>query len=119
MTSVFQGMPKSWDHIKTFDKNVHYFFLIENGCRIPVTKAYCQFTTVSGQFSYTPAKQKQPETYEYLSDCVKDTGITLLSDSLTLLGVIWEWKDAVIIPRGEREPNEAPCESSPMIQPFD
>lgn len=81
MTSVLQGMPKSKDDVKTFDKNIHYFYLTENDCRILVTTTFCQFTSISGHFSYTPAKQKQPETYEYLSDCVKVTGITLMSDS--------------------------------------
>jgi len=50
-------------------------------CEILVAKTFCQFTTVSGHFPHTPAKQKQPETSEYLSDCEKVTGITLLSDS--------------------------------------
>lgn len=55
--------------------------LPETDCEILVTKTFCQFTAVSGHFSYAPAKQKLPESYEYLSDCVKVTGITLLSDS--------------------------------------
>lgn len=82
MTSVLLGMPRSRDHVKPFDKNIHYFPTpTKTGCEILVTKTFCQFTAASGHFSYTPAKQKQPETYEYLSDCVKVTRITLLSDS--------------------------------------